>query len=120
MIDKILISNLISGTSSVKYILLSVPSNMTVWELISFAASKINKSPLKIMLKRGEKKADLLPSTYSSSLRKMDFESGEEIMIVKSIMSLQKVPLINSQTGKLVREAEQIFKMWFNRYSVPS
>lgn len=87
-IDKILISNLISGTSSVKYLLLSVPSNMTVWELISFTASKINKSPLKILLRRGDKKSDLLPSTYCCSLRKMGFESGEEIMIVKSIQSL--------------------------------
>jgi len=88
LIDKILISNLVSGTSSVKYLLLSVPSNMTVWELISFAASKINKSPLKILLRRGEKKADLLPSTYCYSLKKMGFESGEELMIVKSMQSL--------------------------------
>jgi hypothetical protein len=30
-----------------------------------------------------------------------------------------KVPLINSQTGMLVREAEYIFESWFNKYSIP-
>lgn len=30
------------------------------------------------------------------------------------------MPLINQQTNKLVKEAENIFKMWFNKYSVSS
>lgn len=30
-----------------------------------------------------------------------------------------KVPLINTQTGMLVREAEYIFESWFNKYSIP-
>lgn len=61
-IEKILITNLISSSNnSLKHIVVSLPSKTTVWELFSFVASKINKSPLKIILRRGDKKPDLLP-----------------------------------------------------------
>jgi hypothetical protein len=39
---------------------------------------------------------------------------------MKQTGSQPKVPLINPHTGSLVKEAENIFVSWFNKYSIPA
>jgi len=48
----ILIVCLIATSSTPKYLVLSVSSQMTVWELLDLIAKKQNRSPLKIRLQR--------------------------------------------------------------------
>lgn len=51
-----------------KHILLTVNSNMTVWELIDYVAGKFNRSPLKIQLKRDNKKREITVYDHCKSL----------------------------------------------------
>lgn len=48
----------------IKYFLFTVPSNMTVWELIVFIAHKLNKSPLKIEIRSINPKVEFTGNTY--------------------------------------------------------
>ena len=80
----LLISNLIFFSEvyildKPKYIVLSIPSNMTLWELIDYLAKLVNKSPLKILLRRDSKKPELTSADSCKSLSQLKFESNEEI-----------------------------------------
>lgn len=44
----------------------------------------------------------------------------EEINVVKQPEQTGKVPLINPQTNSLVREVEEIFCLWFDKFSLPA
>lgn len=68
---------------------------------------------------RSTSKPDIKAHDYCKSLRQLKFESNEEITCIRVSGSYQRVPLINNQTGQLVREAEHIFETWFNKYSIP-
>lgn len=57
---------------------------MTLWELIDYLAKQMNKSPLKLQIKRDTGKQDVTSSDYCKSLRMLGFESNEEIMLVKT------------------------------------
>lgn len=50
----------------------------------------------------------------------MRFESGEEITVIRITTTQSRIPLINSQTGRLVKEAEFIFTSWFTKFSIPA
>lgn len=52
----IVTSYLTTSPNHPKHLVLNVPSNMTVWELIDYIASKTNKSPVKIQCSRGSGK----------------------------------------------------------------
>jgi hypothetical protein len=41
-------------------------------------------------------------------------------MVVKTQVNFTQVPLINTLTGHLVKEAELIFTSWFNMFSIPA
>ena len=73
--------------------MLSVPSNVTLWELIDYLAKLMNKSPLRLLLKRDSNKPNLISADYCKSLSQLKFESNEEISINFSS------PLINPVTG---------------------
>jgi hypothetical protein len=57
---------------------------------------------------------------FAKTLTELKFEDNEEINIVKQMDAYGKVPLINPQTNQLVREVEEIFSTWFDRYSLPA
>lgn len=104
-----------------KYISLTVPDNLTTWEFIEFISQKVNRNPIKdYNMTRGQAKEDIRGMDYCKSLNQLFFESQEEIKLTRYSISPPKVPLINAHTGKLVKEAEWIFKSWFNKYSIPA
>lgn len=120
-IENLLITSYLNTSQNhPKHLLMNVPSNMTVWELIDYIALKTNKSPVKLQLSRSSGKQEIKSNDYCKSLRQLNFESGEEITAIRVSGTYQRVPLINSQTGLLVREAEHIFELWFNKYSIPA
>jgi len=92
-----------------KYMLFSVPANMTVWELQDYVAMKADKSTLKVMLTRMAGKPDIKAQDFCKSLKQLQVDNGEEINLQKSSAQYNKLPLINPYTGALVKEAEQIF-----------
>jgi len=93
---------------------------MTLWELTDYLAKLMNRSPLKIQIKRDAAKLELTTADYCKSLGQLKLDNNEEIMILKTQTSYNKVPLINPITGHLVKEAEVIFTNLFNIFSVPA
>ena len=120
LISNLIFASYIHTLDQPKFIVLSLPSNMTLWELIDYLAKLMNKSPLKILLRRDSNKPDLTSADYCKSLSQLKFDSNEEISINKSSISYNKEPLINPLTGYLVKEAEIIFTKLFERFSVPA
>lgn len=94
-VEKILFTNFINSQKP-KYLVMSLPSNMTVWELLDLIGQQINCSPLKILMRRGDKKPDIEKSDFGKSLRDLRFEAKEEISIIRST-NYGKVPLLNPQ-----------------------
>ena len=100
--------------------MLSVDASMTLWEFIDLVARKLDRSPLTILLKRGDnKKPELTAYDHCKSLSDLKFEKNEELTVMRSMMHLEKVPLINPQTGHLVKEVQMIFSVWFDTFSTP-
>jgi hypothetical protein len=64
-------SYLSTHASQPKHLLLNVPDNMTVWELIDYIARKTNKSPCRIQCSRANGKPELKPQDYCRSLKQM-------------------------------------------------
>lgn len=119
-IQNLIATSYLNERDQPKYIVLNVPSNITFWELTDYLAKQMNRSPLKIQIKRDTGKLEVSPGDYCKSLGQLKFESNEELMILKTQVSFSQVPLINPLTGHLVKEAELIFTSWFNMFSVPA
>ena len=118
MIRDILVTNHTSGVKT-KYFLFTLPSNMTVWELIIFIAQNLNKSPLKIELRSVNPKIEFKPIQFSKSLSQVGLTDKIELSIGTPSTFLSQFPLINKMSLRLVREAEQIFTKWFYKFSIP-
>lgn len=82
---------------------------MTLWEVVDYIAKLMNKSPLKILLRRDVSKPEITSSDYCKTLSQLKIENNEEITINKAQIIHAQVPLINPLTGLLVKEAEHIF-----------
>ena len=67
--------------------MLSVDASMTLWEFIDLVARKLDRSPLKIALKRGDtKKPELTVYDHCKSLADLKFEKNEEVTVMRSMM----------------------------------
>lgn len=69
--------------STPKHLLVTVDSQMTVWELLDIVAQKQNRSPLKIKLHRNSNKPEITSFDNCKSLAELKFEDFEEINVVK-------------------------------------
>ena len=65
------------------------------------------------------KKPELTPICHSRTLAELKFEKGDEITVLRNVVHPEKVPLINPQTGSLVKEVLMIFCVWFDTFSTP-
>jgi hypothetical protein len=84
LIENLLFTSYLNNNDNFpRHILMSVSSNMTVWELVDYIALKTNKSPIKLQISRSAGKPDIKSFDYSKSLKEMKFESGEEITVIR-------------------------------------
>ena len=80
-------SSYIPTTGYPKHIMLSVDASMTLWEFIDLVARKLDRSPLKIQLKRGDnKKPELTAYDHCKSLADLKFEKNEEVTVMRNMM----------------------------------
>ena len=87
LIEQILVSSYIPTTGCPKHIMLSVDASMTLWELIDLVARRLDRSPLKIQLKRGDnKKPELTAYRHCQSLAELGFEKNEEVTVMRNMM----------------------------------
>lgn len=86
-IQNLIVTSYLYEREQPKYIVLNLPSNMTFWELTDYLAKLMNKSPLKIQIKRDTGKLEVSPGDYCKSLGQLKFESNEELMLMKTQVS---------------------------------
>ena len=67
--------------------MLSVDASMTLWEFIDLVARKLDRSPLKIAVKRGDtKKPELTVYDHCKSLADLKFEKNEEVTVMRHMV----------------------------------
>ena len=102
-----------------KFLEISAPSNMTLWQLKELVAKYTNASPLCIQLKRTDsKKPELLAMKHSKLLSDLKLADGETLTASRAPPpELPRVPTVD-RLGRPTPELRAIVSAWFQTYSV--
>jgi len=100
----------------VKYIVLTVESTMTVYELLNMIGKHFNETPVEMVLECSRINGGhaIGAAAFCTTLGDLNIADGEEISVRSIYKSYKSPPLIKESTKKLTRRAENVFKKIFH------
>ena len=103
-------------SSDVKYIVLTVESTMTVYELLDMIGKHFNETPVEMVLECSRINGGhaIGAAAFCTTLGDLNIADGEEISVRSIYKSYKSPPLIKESTKKLTRRAENVFKKIFH------